>query len=102
MRQVAEQTTFHYYRFLYEQLFDRIGMYSAIMEPDASGTYVGSSYTYATPRDWARFGLLYLQEGIWHGERILPEGVGGIHSHADTGGAQRGVWRHVLAQRRGG
>ena len=49
-------------------------MYSAVMEPDASGTFVGSSYTFATPRDWARFGLLYLQDGVWQGERILPRG----------------------------
>jgi CubicO group peptidase (beta-lactamase class C family) len=74
VRQAAEQTDSHYYRFLHEQLFDRIGMYSAVMEPDASGTFVGSSYTFATARDWARFGLLYLQDGIWQGERLLPEG----------------------------
>jgi CubicO group peptidase (beta-lactamase class C family) len=43
------------------------------MEPDPSGTFVGSSYMFATPRDWARFGLLYLQDGVWNGERILPE-----------------------------
>jgi len=55
-------------------LFDRIGMTSAVMEPDASDTFVGSSYMYATARDWARFGLLFLQDGMWEGERILPEG----------------------------
>ncbi len=55
-------------------LFDRIGMASAVMEPDASDTFVGSSYMYATGRDWARFGLLFLQDGMWDGERILPEG----------------------------
>lgn len=63
-----------YYRFPYEQLFYRIGMYSAVMEPDAGGTFVGSSYCYATTRDWARFGLLYLQDGVWNGQRILPAG----------------------------
>lgn len=74
VRQAAGQIYPHYYRFLYDDFFDRIGMRSAVIEPDASGTLVGSSYAFATPRDWARFGLLYLQDGIWQGERILPEG----------------------------
>jgi len=55
-------------------LFNKIGMTSAIMEVDASGTFVGSSYVYATMRDYARFGLLYLNRGNWLGEQILPEG----------------------------
>jgi CubicO group peptidase (beta-lactamase class C family) len=63
-----------YYRWPYEQLFYKIGMYSAVLEPDAGGTFVGSSYCYATARDWARFGLLYLWDGVWGGRRILPEG----------------------------
>jgi CubicO group peptidase (beta-lactamase class C family) len=63
-----------YYRFPYEQLFYKIGMVHTLLEPDAGGTFVGSSYCYATPRDWARFGLLYLNDGVWNGERILPEG----------------------------
>ena len=74
VRQTVEKDYEYYYSFIYEELFDKIGMYSAIMEPDSSGTFVGSSYTIATPRDWARFGLLYLQDGLWQGERILPEG----------------------------
>ncbi len=63
-----------YHRFPYERLFYKIGMHSAIMEPDASGTFVGSSYCYATARDWARFGMLYLNDGYWIGGRVLPEG----------------------------
>lgn len=63
-----------YYRFPYESLFHKIGMYSAVLEPDAGGTFVGSSYSFATARDFARFGLLYLNDGVWQGERILPEG----------------------------
>jgi CubicO group peptidase (beta-lactamase class C family) len=63
-----------YLAFPRRRLFDRIGMRSAIIEPDASGTLVGSSFMYATARDWARFGLLYLQDGMWNGERVLPDG----------------------------
>ncbi|MEO6330430.1 MAG: serine hydrolase, partial [Ginsengibacter sp.] len=54
--------------------FYKIGMYNTLMEPDASGTYVGSSYINATARDFARFGLLYYNDGVWNDERILPEG----------------------------
>lgn len=57
-----------------ERLFNKLGMDSVVMEPDASGTYVGSSFMYATPRDWAKFGLLHLRDGVWNGERVLPEG----------------------------
>ncbi len=63
-----------YYGFPYRELFYKLGMYSAVIEPDASGTFVGSSYMYATARDWARFGLLYLYDGVFNAERILPEG----------------------------
>ena len=55
-------------------LFEPLGMESAVIEPDESGSFVGSSYMYATARDWAKFGLLYLRDGIWNDQRILPEG----------------------------
>ena len=64
----------NYYRFPYEELLYKIGMYNTTIEPDAGGTFVGSSYSFGPARDWARFGLLYLNDGIWNGERILPEG----------------------------
>jgi len=63
-----------YWDFPRKQLFNKIGMRSAIIETDASGNFVSSSYTFATARDWTRFGLLYLQDGVWSGNRILPEG----------------------------
>lgn len=57
-------------------LFEPLGMHTAVFEPDASGTLVGSSYVYASPRDWARLGLLYLQRGEWDGQQIFkPEWI---------------------------
>jgi CubicO group peptidase (beta-lactamase class C family) len=57
-----------------QALFEPLGMGSAILEPDAAGTFVCSSFMFATARDWARFGQLFLQDGIWDGRRLLPEG----------------------------
>lgn len=57
-----------------EALFGPIGMASAVLEPDMRGTYVGSSFLYASARDWARFGELLRNDGFWDGRRILPEG----------------------------
>lgn len=59
--------------YLRRELLDRIGMHQTVLELDESGTMVGSSFGYSTPRDMARFGLLYLQKGVWNGERILSE-----------------------------
>ncbi|MEW5853705.1 MAG: serine hydrolase [Myxococcota bacterium] len=58
----------------WETLFDPIGMHSATWEADHAGTYVGSSYVYATPRDLAKFGYLFLNDGCWETRRLLPEG----------------------------
>ena len=63
-----------YLAFPRARLFDRVGMRSAVLEVDAAGTFVGSSFLYATARDWARFGQLYLDDGVWQGQRILPAG----------------------------
>lgn len=54
-------------------LFDRIGM-RPIVEFDPQGTFYGSSLYWATARDYARFGYLYLRDGVWNGQRVLPEG----------------------------
>lgn len=63
-----------FYAFIYGKLLNRIGLQDAILEPDASGIPVGSSYIYATARDYARFALLYLQDGVFNGQSILPKG----------------------------
>ena len=63
-----------YYMFAKKQLFNKIGAPDAVFEVDPAGTIVGSSYLYATARDYARFGLLFLNDGVFNGERILPEG----------------------------
>ncbi|MCG7519790.1 serine hydrolase [Ruegeria sp. Ofav3-42] len=57
-----------------EALFEPLGMTSVVLETDAADTFVGSSYMYATARDWARFGQLLLQKGEWDGQQILPKG----------------------------
>jgi CubicO group peptidase (beta-lactamase class C family) len=72
IRQVVGDS--NYLEFPRRALFDRLSMSGALIEMDAAGTFVGSSFMYATARDWARFGLLYLNDGVWSGERILPEG----------------------------
>jgi len=56
------------------RLFEPIGMTSADPRTDEAGTFIASSYVYATARDFARFGLLYLRDGVWDGNRLLPEG----------------------------
>lgn len=62
-----------YLDFPYTELIDKIGMHSMLLETDLVGNYVGSSYAWATTRDWAKFGLLYLNEGDWNGHRIFAE-----------------------------
>lgn len=63
----------YYYAFPYQEIFEKLGMHSVVFEVDASGNYVGSSYLYASMRDYARFGLLYLNKGNWGNEQILSD-----------------------------
>ena len=62
-----------YLDFWYTNLFDKIGMHSMVFETDLAGNYVASSYGWANAKDWARFGLLYLNKGNWNGEQIISE-----------------------------
>ena len=63
-----------YERFLHDRLFAPIGMTTATARFDEAGTFIGSSYVFATAQDFARFGYLYLRDGVWDGTRVLPEG----------------------------
>ena len=71
-------------------LFNKIGMRSAVVCPDASGTFVGGAFVFACARDWARFGLLYLHDGMWGEERILPEGW--VSFTRTPGPASKGIY----------
>lgn len=63
-----------YYDFTQERLLLPLGIHTASLETDNNGTFIGSSYMYASARDWARLGQLCLQDGVWQGQRLLPEG----------------------------
>jgi CubicO group peptidase (beta-lactamase class C family) len=60
--------------FMRRRLFEPLGMQSATPKFDEAGTFIGSSFCFATARDFARFGLLYLRDGVWEDRRLLPEG----------------------------
>ncbi len=60
-----------YLDYWYRELIDKLGMNSMLIETDFSGHFVGSSYGWATARDWGKFGLLYLHNGNWNGEQII-------------------------------
>ncbi len=63
-----------YLTFPQRALFDRIGIRRQVLETDPYGNFLLTGYDYGTARNWARLGMLHLQDGVWQGERILPEG----------------------------
>jgi CubicO group peptidase (beta-lactamase class C family) len=65
-----------YHGYVYTHLFHRIGMLHTVVETDASGIFVASSFSYGSTRDWARFGMLFLNNGVFEGDTVLsPEWV---------------------------
>jgi len=63
-----------YLSFPQRALFDKLGMRRMVLECDPWGNFIMTGFDYGTARDWARFGMLHLNDGVWQGERILPEG----------------------------
>jgi CubicO group peptidase (beta-lactamase class C family) len=74
IRQTVEKMGENYLTWPQKALFDHIGIRKQVLEPDPYGNFLLTGYDYGTGRNWARLGLLYLQDGMWQGERILPEG----------------------------
>lgn len=62
------------YAFAHRELFDKLGMQHVTLEFDGAGTPIGASHMWAPARAWARFGMLYFDDGVVGGERILPAG----------------------------
>jgi CubicO group peptidase (beta-lactamase class C family) len=74
VRLAVEKRGEDYLSFPQRALFDKLGIRTMVLETDAYGNYMTQGYELASARDWARLGNLYLQDGVWNGERLLPEG----------------------------
>jgi CubicO group peptidase (beta-lactamase class C family) len=74
IRLAVEKRGEEYLSFPRRALFDKLGMRTMVVETDPFGNFLNQGYEFASARDWARLGNLYLQNGVWNGERILPEG----------------------------
>src|SRR5215469_806097 len=74
VQQTAKRRGENHLSFPQRALLDRIGIRKMVLETDPYGNIFFTGNNYATARDWGRLGLLYLQDGVWQGERILPEG----------------------------
>jgi CubicO group peptidase (beta-lactamase class C family) len=74
VRLAVEKRGENYHAYPQRALFDKIGIRDALIQTDPYGDFLGQGYELLTARDWARLGNLYLQDGMWNGERLLPEG----------------------------
>jgi CubicO group peptidase (beta-lactamase class C family) len=74
VRETVRASGGDYLTFPQQALFDKIGVRRQVLETDPYGNFLLTGYDYGTARNWARLGLLYLQDGVWQEERLLPEG----------------------------
>ncbi|MCB0658296.1 MAG: serine hydrolase [Saprospiraceae bacterium] len=74
IRRLVEAEGRIYWTWPQEELFDRIGIRKQLLETDRWGNFIMTGYDFGTARNWGRLALLYLQDGVWQGERLLPEG----------------------------
>jgi CubicO group peptidase (beta-lactamase class C family) len=74
IRRTVEARGENYLAFPQRALFDPIGVRRMVLEVDLHGNFIMTGFEYGTARDWARFGLLHLRDGVWEGKRILPAG----------------------------
>ncbi len=74
VRQFVEARGEDYLTHPQRALFDKLGIRRQVLEPDPWGNFLLSGYDYGTARNWARLGMLYVQDGVWQGQRMLPEG----------------------------
>lgn len=89
-KRAVEERGEDFLTFPQRQLFDRVGMRSMVLETDAWGNFVVTGYDFGGSRDWARFGLLHLNDGLWEGERILAEGWSELVSTPAPGDDRQG------------
>jgi CubicO group peptidase (beta-lactamase class C family) len=74
IRLAVEKRGEEYLSFPQRALFDQLGIRTMVIETDPHGNLLTQGSDYAAARDWARLGNLYLQDGVWNGKRLLPEG----------------------------
>ncbi|MEM6415457.1 MAG: serine hydrolase [Pseudomonadota bacterium] len=92
LRIALEKKGVDYYSYARDKIFEPLGVSSAVHNVNSAGEFIGGAYIYATARDWAKLGQLFLQGGVWNGKKILPEGWSEfVSTPASASGKQYGA-----------